>query len=171
MNSCIPKGFVPLRFYYQLWPDICYWQLWSENVVVTAVTKTLHVALPTQVCEMKNCTKCIFFEMKKKKDLYLWISNIPSGPSAKFLVENGTMHNWIACFNKLPYSAHHGWAETDWELPAGISATTLLWQCQYAEILNLLGWNLVGHFFKIWLDILWLVYPYYDEVVMKMTLH
>lgn len=25
-----------------------------------------------QVCEMKNCTKCIFFEMKKKKDLYMW---------------------------------------------------------------------------------------------------
>lgn len=42
-----------------------------------------------QVCEMKNCTKCIFFEMKKKKDLYMWVSNVPNGPSAKFLVENG----------------------------------------------------------------------------------
>ena len=38
---------------------------------------------------MKNCMKCIFFEMKKKKDLYLWVSNVPSGPSMKFLVENG----------------------------------------------------------------------------------
>eukprot|EP00794_Sanderia_malayensis_P008171 gene8171-9047_t len=41
-----------------------------------------------EVCEMKNCNKCIFFEMKKKKDLFLWMSNVPHGPSAKFLVEN-----------------------------------------------------------------------------------
>ena len=44
-----------------------------------------------QVCEMKNCMKCIFFEMRKKKDLYMWVSNVPSGPSAKFLVENGML--------------------------------------------------------------------------------
>ncbi|XP_074648462.1 ribosome biogenesis protein BRX1 homolog [Tubulanus polymorphus] len=41
-----------------------------------------------EVCEMKNCNKCIFFEAKKKKDLYMWLSNTPRGPSAKFLVEN-----------------------------------------------------------------------------------
>lgn len=41
-----------------------------------------------EVCEMKNCNKCIFFEAKKKMDLYMWISNCPKGPSAKFLVEN-----------------------------------------------------------------------------------
>ena len=44
---------------------------------------------PYQVCEMKNCKKCVYFEMKKKKDLYMWVSNVPSGPSVKFLVENG----------------------------------------------------------------------------------
>ncbi len=38
---------------------------------------------------MKNCTKCIYFEMKKKKDVYMWISNVPEGPSMKFLMENG----------------------------------------------------------------------------------
>lgn len=38
---------------------------------------------------MKNCKKCVFFQMKKKKDLYMWVSNVPSGPSVKFLVENG----------------------------------------------------------------------------------
>ncbi len=26
----------------------------------------------------------------KKKDVYMWISNVPEGPSMKFLVENGT---------------------------------------------------------------------------------
>lgn len=25
-----------------------------------------------QVCEMKNCNKCLFFEAKKKQDLYMW---------------------------------------------------------------------------------------------------
>jgi len=37
---------------------------------------------------MKNCRKVMFFEAKKKMDLYLWLSNTPSGPSVKFLVEN-----------------------------------------------------------------------------------
>ncbi|XP_056136326.1 ribosome biogenesis protein BRX1 homolog [Lampris incognitus] len=41
-----------------------------------------------EVCEIKNCNKCIFFEAKKKMDLYMWISNSPHGPSAKFLVQN-----------------------------------------------------------------------------------
>ncbi|NXV75773.1 BRX1 protein, partial [Atlantisia rogersi] len=41
-----------------------------------------------EVCEMKNCNKCIFFEAKKKQDLYMWLSNTPHGPSAKFLVQN-----------------------------------------------------------------------------------
>uniref|UniRef100_A0A671X8X3 Ribosome biogenesis protein BRX1 homolog n=1 Tax=Sparus aurata TaxID=8175 RepID=A0A671X8X3_SPAAU len=41
-----------------------------------------------EVCEMKNCNKCLFFEAKKKQDLYMWIANSPHGPSAKFLVQN-----------------------------------------------------------------------------------
>uniref|UniRef100_A0A8C5K2L7 Ribosome biogenesis protein BRX1 homolog n=1 Tax=Jaculus jaculus TaxID=51337 RepID=A0A8C5K2L7_JACJA len=41
-----------------------------------------------QVCEMKNCNKCIYFEAKKKQDLYMWLSNSPHGPSAKFPVQN-----------------------------------------------------------------------------------
>ncbi|CAG2224252.1 GCLC [Mytilus edulis] len=41
-----------------------------------------------EICEMKNCNKCIFFEAKKRKDLYMWIANAPRGPSVKFLVEN-----------------------------------------------------------------------------------
>lgn len=41
-----------------------------------------------EICEMKNCNKCLYFEGKKKQDVYLWASNVPKGPSAKFLVEN-----------------------------------------------------------------------------------
>jgi len=42
----------------------------------------------SEICEMKNCNHCILFQMKKKKDLYMWISGVPHGPSARFLVEN-----------------------------------------------------------------------------------
>ncbi|XP_065831581.1 ribosome biogenesis protein BRX1 homolog isoform X2 [Oscarella lobularis] len=41
-----------------------------------------------EVCDLKNCNKCIFLEMRKKKDCFLWLSQTPHGPSAKFLVEN-----------------------------------------------------------------------------------
>nr|XP_054764178.1 ribosome biogenesis protein BRX1 homolog [Lytechinus pictus] len=47
-----------------------------------------NVFLINEVCEMRNCNKCLFFEARKKMDLYLWAANIPHGPSAKFLVEN-----------------------------------------------------------------------------------
>lgn len=47
------------------------------------------LCLVFQMCEMKNCNKCILFEGRLKRDLYMWITNIPDGPSAKFLVENG----------------------------------------------------------------------------------
>lgn len=41
-----------------------------------------------EIAEMKNCTKCLYFENKKRKDLYLWAANIGKGPSIKFLVHN-----------------------------------------------------------------------------------
>nr|CAG4636241.1 EOG090X07MB [Eubosmina coregoni] len=41
-----------------------------------------------EICEMKNSNKCIFFEGRKKQDLFMWLANIPKGPSAKFYVEN-----------------------------------------------------------------------------------
>ncbi|KAG8187570.1 hypothetical protein JTE90_025905 [Oedothorax gibbosus] len=41
-----------------------------------------------EICEIKNCNHCIYFENKKHKDLYMWVAKVPSGPSAKFLIEN-----------------------------------------------------------------------------------
>ncbi|XP_063989655.1 ribosome biogenesis protein BRX1 homolog [Diachasmimorpha longicaudata] len=41
-----------------------------------------------EICEAKNCNKAVLFEGRKKRDLYMWFSNVKSGPSAKFLVEN-----------------------------------------------------------------------------------
>lgn len=49
-------------------------------------SKTLSVV--NNMCEMKNCNKAVLFEGRRKRDLYMWIANVPSGPSAKFLVEN-----------------------------------------------------------------------------------
>lgn len=42
----------------------------------------------SEICAIRNCSKCIFFENKKRKDLYIWMSNITNGPTVKFLVEN-----------------------------------------------------------------------------------
>lgn len=50
-------------------------------------SKTLSVI--NEMCEMKNCSKAMMFEGRKKRDLYMWLSNVPNGPSAKFLIENG----------------------------------------------------------------------------------
>jgi len=41
-----------------------------------------------EMCSMKNCDKCILLENKGHRDLYMWVANIPHGPSAKFLVES-----------------------------------------------------------------------------------
>lgn len=29
-----------------------------------------------EICEMKNCNKCIYFETRKRQDLYMWIANV-----------------------------------------------------------------------------------------------
>ncbi|XP_055911474.1 ribosome biogenesis protein BRX1 homolog [Eupeodes corollae] len=49
-------------------------------------SKTL--SLVNEMCEMKHCNRAILFEGRRKRDLYMWLSNVPKGPSAKFLVEN-----------------------------------------------------------------------------------
>ncbi|CAJ0600038.1 unnamed protein product [Cylicocyclus nassatus] len=46
-----------------------------------------------EIAEMKNCTKILYFESKKQKDTYLWMSNVENGPSIKFLVHN--MHTMM----------------------------------------------------------------------------
>lgn len=41
-----------------------------------------------EVCEFKGCNNCMFFEARKRKDLYLWLCKTPNGPSVKFHVLN-----------------------------------------------------------------------------------
>lgn len=41
-----------------------------------------------EIAEIKTCNSALFFEARKRQDLYLWGSKTPHGPSAKFLVSN-----------------------------------------------------------------------------------
>ena len=43
-----------------------------------------------EIADMKDCTNCIFFEVRKGTDLYLWFARVPNGPSIMFQVLNGT---------------------------------------------------------------------------------
>lgn len=42
-----------------------------------------------EVCELRNCESVIFLEARKHKDVYMWLSTPPEGPSMRFLIENG----------------------------------------------------------------------------------
>ncbi|KAJ3085628.1 Ribosome biogenesis protein brx1 [Quaeritorhiza haematococci] len=46
----------------------------------------LHIL--NELAELTNCNNCIFFEVRKHKDLYMWLSKTPNGPSIKFHVQN-----------------------------------------------------------------------------------
>ena len=41
-----------------------------------------------EIAELKGCTSCILFEVRKRMDLYLWMAKTPNGPSVKFHVQN-----------------------------------------------------------------------------------
>ncbi|XP_050531932.1 ribosome biogenesis protein BRX1 homolog [Daktulosphaira vitifoliae] len=41
-----------------------------------------------EMCKMANCNKCILFDGRLQRDLYMWFANISDGPSVKFHVES-----------------------------------------------------------------------------------
>jgi len=41
-----------------------------------------------EITEMKSCNNCIFFEVRKNSDCYIWFSRTPNGPSVKFYATN-----------------------------------------------------------------------------------
>eukprot|EP01060_Flectonema_neradi_P030925 TRINITY_DN4582_c0_g1_i1.p1 TRINITY_DN4582_c0_g1~~TRINITY_DN4582_c0_g1_i1.p1 ORF type:complete len:294 (+),score=35.10 TRINITY_DN4582_c0_g1_i1:587-1468(+) len=49
--------------------------------------KRLSEAIP-ELCHLKGCNTTVFLENRKRKDLYMWLSQVPEGPSVKFLVSN-----------------------------------------------------------------------------------
>jgi ribosome biogenesis protein BRX1 len=46
------------------------------------------LAVVNDIAESKSCKTTLFFDVKKKRDLYLWLSHTPTGPSIKFHVVN-----------------------------------------------------------------------------------
>ncbi|KAL3153652.1 hypothetical protein ABBQ32_013253 [Trebouxia sp. C0010 RCD-2024] len=42
-----------------------------------------------EVADMKGCSSVLFFEARKRKDLYIWLARAPDGPSVKFHCANG----------------------------------------------------------------------------------
>lgn len=41
-----------------------------------------------EVADMKGCSSVLFFESRKRKDLYIWLARAPDGPSIKFHCAN-----------------------------------------------------------------------------------
>ena len=39
------------------------------------------------MAEMKNCSKVLYFEGRKKKDLFLTVADVEEGPTIRFNVE------------------------------------------------------------------------------------
>lgn len=47
-----------------------------------------------EIAELYNCNNIFFFEARKGKDLYAWLSKPPNGPTVKFHLQNCMMLNW-----------------------------------------------------------------------------
>jgi len=43
-----------------------------------------------ELAELNNCNNLLFFEARKGKDLYVWMSKVPNGPTVKFHAQNRT---------------------------------------------------------------------------------
>lgn len=41
-----------------------------------------------ELAELYNCNNVLFFEARKGKDLYVWLSKVPNGPTIKFHLQN-----------------------------------------------------------------------------------
>ncbi|KAL2265366.1 hypothetical protein VTJ83DRAFT_6466 [Remersonia thermophila] len=41
-----------------------------------------------ELAELYNCNNVLFFEARKGKDLYMWFSKVPNGPTVKFFAQN-----------------------------------------------------------------------------------
>ena len=46
------------------------------------------LSVVNDIAQIKGCGATIFFEVRKRRDLFLWLSKTPSGPSVKFHVVN-----------------------------------------------------------------------------------
>jgi ribosome biogenesis protein BRX1 len=47
-----------------------------------------NLKLINELADIHNCTMCLYFEMRRHDELYMWLSKTPNGPSIKMLVLN-----------------------------------------------------------------------------------
>ncbi|KAI8993167.1 Brix domain-containing protein [Pilobolus umbonatus] len=60
-----------------------------------------------ELADLNNCNNAIFFEVRKKLDLYVWMAKTPNGPSVKFHLQNlHTMDELKMTGNCLKGSRH-----------------------------------------------------------------
>lgn len=45
-----------------------------------------------ELAELYNCNNILFFEARKGKDLYIWMSKAPNGPTVKMHLQNCKEH-------------------------------------------------------------------------------
>ncbi|KAI5333272.1 hypothetical protein L3X38_023403 [Prunus dulcis] len=64
-------------------------------------SKSSNGATLNELVDLKSCSSCMFFECRKGKDLYLWMSKCPNGPSVKFLV------NAVHTMEELKLTGNH----------------------------------------------------------------
>lgn len=50
------------------------------------VKKNLHEL--NELADVNSCEKCLFFQMKSKRDMFMWAARCPTGPSVLFQVHN-----------------------------------------------------------------------------------
>lgn len=41
-----------------------------------------------EIADLYNCNNVLFFEARKRQDLYMWMSKAPNGPCIKLHVQN-----------------------------------------------------------------------------------
>lgn len=60
-----------------------------------------------ELADLNNCNNAVFFEVRKKQDLYVWMAKTPNGPSVKFHLQNlHTMDELKMTGNCLKGSRH-----------------------------------------------------------------
>ncbi|OQR73978.1 ribosome biogenesis protein BRX1-like [Tropilaelaps mercedesae] len=47
-----------------------------------------NLAAINEIAEMKNCNKVMYMENRRKSDTYMWLANMRTGPTLKFLIQN-----------------------------------------------------------------------------------
>ena len=90
-----------------------------------------------EVAELYNCNNILFFEARKRQDLYMWMSKAPNGPCIKLHVQNCTFLSRLrgeVGMNELmgarltgrTSSTHYGGTTFHRKLPQGISTNPIL---------------------------------------------